>query len=733
MQNKLLFLIILPITVFAEIIIREDFNASYEVPEHWDANSIEIMGPGDYHHMAQISALDDYLMTPPLNHPAMLEFSIYATSAAPDLIIETSSDGEDFQAHPQSPLCVTPETLTRVQIELDPQVAFIKFSKLHAGTIYLDDIVISDNSPYTVPCPIPTLPLKQNSTHNLIYAFEVHNPATESLTLHQISFTVQGAYDINELAPLSFHIYQSNDLMISPDDTPLSSRGRCLPNTTISFSIETAIAAKKSTYFLISIDLSEFPYSQETVHKIQLVPIHSIPLFQPLTPGINFEIAQCRTIYDDFTDWDLADWIHHESFAIERPIKEGDGSSDYDNFATLDTVNNSSHCACVKTSTIAYGSWEFWIGEGNEWDTSRGNNYGVVLISDTTETSNLVVPSEDFHGYFIKNENFFRFGRQDGETSTTLFTFNLPNETSLGDSTNKQGGYSFRITRNLKGVWKFYLDCGHVTATTLRTTLTDNKYQDSVAFAVRAQINNPALKRKLYFDDLTIKSYSQPTIDLANQINCFVESVDDQKFIRWISTYDERTNFQLFYQTPTEEWVLFQGETLYNNGIYSATITDFESEKWKIRCQREGCSPQEIPITNSSNQLLYSYTLHPGWNLVGPSGCQNFEQSLPKDSIRWTWDCNLYCLGSPCGLTQGMWVKTDFELENSFVDSPRSTQPQLNIGWNLISFSTDFTYDFTHLLLFYFQDGYYHLLDGPVKPFQGYWVFRADDSIPEEE
>ena len=103
MKRILLAWTLLTTFIFAEVLIKEDFNKDNLIPEGWNANFITIMGPGDYHQMAQIRAITGYLIPPPLDQPASLDCIIYVTSAGPGFVVETSLDGESYQPHPGSP------------------------------------------------------------------------------------------------------------------------------------------------------------------------------------------------------------------------------------------------------------------------------------------------------------------------------------------------------------------------------------------------------------------------------------------------------------------------------------------------------------------------------------------------------------------------------------------------------------------------------------------------------
>jgi len=726
-MNRLLLLgLLFPMILLSEELLQEDFNTDDLIPEGWTANSIEIMGEGDYHQMAQINAAADYLTTPTLEQPMTLECTVYVTSASPSFIIEISSDGINYHPHPDSPFAITPGSNHSFQLQLDPTTKNLKFSKSGAGTVYLDDIVISDDTPTAETVLLQPRQIEQQTIDNQIYAIKVNNASSGDLLLTDLNFRVQGLYSTEELAPLAFKIYQSDDLSISATDQLRSARGRCPNESLISFNLGTTLKSKQTTYLLITVDLSTYNYSQDIQHNLKLTPINNTGIFGSLTTGVSFNISQLSDIRDEFSNYDLSGWTSDGNFAIENPKDEGDGSTDYDNYATLASKDNAGHAVCIKPSPIAYGSWEFWIGEGNEWDTSGTNNYSVILISDTSEPTNLKYPTENFHGYFIKNDNYFCFCRQDGETTTTLFTFGLPDESSNGDSTNKQGGYSFRVIRDLAGEWKFYIDINNCQPTALRGTVLDNTYQHSVAFAVRTKIKNPELKRKLYFDNMTLKSYSKPTIELGDSVNSYFETIDGQTYIKWISTYPPSASFKVLYQDSENNWLESTENIQLQNGIYSLNITNNEAENWKLQCEIDEQHELDIHLQGSRNQILYSYQLEEGWNLVGPSGCELFENSLPKNSKCWTWSGHIYEQNLTCGLTKAMWIKSTQTEERPFVDSSVADEPMLNQGWNLISFNSNFTYDFSNLVLFYYQGGHYQVLDGPVKLFQGYWVYRAE-------
>ncbi|MFM1931048.1 MAG: hypothetical protein RL226_351 [Bacteroidota bacterium] len=166
--------------------------------------------------------------------------------------------------------------------------------------------------------------------------------------------------------------------------------------------------------------------------------------------------------------------------------------------------------AVVTTNTQAYGVWEFSVATGLGWATTATNNFAVILISDTNDPSKMKIGSMDFNGYFIKWNNsgsLDKFGlfKQEGTTETQIIDFGWPLQP------NASAGYSLRIQRNTKGEWIVSGATGFNLGAAMTTygTVVDNDITTSSYFAVSTNITNPALSRRLYFDNFQIRPLTE--------------------------------------------------------------------------------------------------------------------------------------------------------------------------------------------------------------------------------
>ncbi len=726
MLYKLLLLATLSLT--AETILFEDFDSS-----PWDLTdwiNVSVDQKATYHYSgafsAQLGAAGDYLTTPALIHPAQLTLYAYQTSASPSLYVEVSSDGIVFNAANNSPFNLPPSSFHKITVDLDPSITHIKFRKNGAGTFYLDNIKVTNSNSYV--CSI-TESINQQITHystdQLVYAISCSNNSSETLPLDSLVLKAEGTFHKDELTILPFKIYKSDDEFLSTDDALLCQRAQCSTGQKTEFKLSTEINPQSIAFLLLTIDLSAQTYSTTPKHTISFTPDHSTGIFSNLNPSQEITINQIFSIKDQFTDGNLSinpTWSDpDESFHISMPLEVGEGSIGYFNYTILSTKVNAGHEVCALESTLAYGSWEFLIGEGQDWDTSSRNSYSVVLMSDQIEIEKLKTPSADFNGYYIVNENTFKLIRQDGGNKIELIDTNFPEG---GDSSNENDGYSFKISRNSSGYWKIFIDEGDVEPTTLRGQVSDNTWDKSSSFCVRTSIEDPHAKRTIYFDNLNLKSIILPTLDLAKQVHLYYETIDGEKYIKWVESNNKSSNFQLYY-LKDDQWEQSNGDLVAEQNIYALNITGIVADDWKLVVTTTSGQNQTVLITAQNSNTLFNYELEQGWNLVGPSGCPKFTDSLPRKSKRWGWDQNSYRLKSTHKLASGLWVKADQAEQILFLDTPENCTTMLNLGWNLVSFSTSFTYNINELVLFYYKDQKYHILEGQVEPFRAYWVFRS--------
>ena len=178
---------------------------------------------------------------------------------------------------------------------------------------------------------------------------------------------------------------------------------------------------------------------------------------------------------------------------------------------------SASDAALITASAQAYGTWEFSVATGLNWDLSATNNFAVILVSDSNDPTKLTIGSMDFNGYFVKWSNngatdTFGLFKQEGTTETLLVDMGWP----LAD--NAYSGYSLRVSRNAAGEWFMYGAAGFDTATamTYYGTAADNDVTTSSYFAVSSNITNPSAARRLFFDNLMIRPLTEVNFSVAS-------------------------------------------------------------------------------------------------------------------------------------------------------------------------------------------------------------------------
>lgn len=130
--------------------IDESFEGSFP-PANWTQNSVDKSSTratsGSY--SAKLGAAGDYLITPLLASPGSLSFKSYVTSSDPDIVVEQSSDtAGPWTAVSESPFNGDTEHWNQRTVDLSSYSdIYVKFRKTGSGTLYMDDVSISDTSP----------------------------------------------------------------------------------------------------------------------------------------------------------------------------------------------------------------------------------------------------------------------------------------------------------------------------------------------------------------------------------------------------------------------------------------------------------------------------------------------------------------------------------------------------------------------------------------------------------
>jgi len=220
-------------------------------------------------------------------------------------------------------------------------------------------------------------------------------------------------------------------------------------------------------------------------------------------------------ITDDFSDDEFSTnqtWFGDTSkFEIIDPPMAGNGSiapTALDDDHVLRSKQNEGDAVLVTHNNIAYGEWNFSVGDGNGWNVSSTNDYFVILTSDdSTRTKLKDGTALNFNGYYLcydgANEDQFILYKQTGTTEEIILDTDFP---PTPDDAGNSDGYSIKITRDIEGLWTVFIDSVfEANAITQRgISVIDNTHQSSKWFGVSTNIANNSDTRVLYFDNLNI-------------------------------------------------------------------------------------------------------------------------------------------------------------------------------------------------------------------------------------
>ncbi|UXP33389.1 lamin tail domain-containing protein [Reichenbachiella agarivorans] len=210
-------------------------------------------------------------------------------------------------------------------------------------------------------------------------------------------------------------------------------------------------------------------------------------------------------VNDDFSDGDFT----------ASPVWSGDVSQ-FEIEGNQLNSNGPSASAVLHLSTandiMDYARWEFLVEL--KFAPSGTNKARIYLVSNRQNLEG------DLNGYFIEigqsNEDYINFYRQDGSSSTLLFT----------SSTFYSGNVLVRIqiTRSAYGVWSIAADpLGGSTFDSEGVRFVDNTYTATSYFGVVA-FHTSTNKSNFYFDDIHVTTYEPSAGETGPIIDSLVVS-----------------------------------------------------------------------------------------------------------------------------------------------------------------------------------------------------------------
>lgn len=746
MRYIFLITILLQLNLMAREIFYEDFeDPNWLTNRAWEANSIDqAMAPSHNSYSAKISASGDYLITPSLKKLCNLNLKFYPTNPDVELVIEISTQKGDFDILTGSPFTGTEDCFNNIDISLPENTLQVRFSKNLTGSIYIDDLVLTDTTPSVKSLDTTAKKLKYGTNSNSIYIMELTNWSSQDSTLEELNLITAGTYRLSDLTDSCFTVYVSNDQIVSTDDTAIALANKVESGMPINFqNLGLPVTAGDSKFIIITVNLS---HTSETVtgdYTIGLIPsTESATLFsgelifyEDLQDGIALPIWSRMAITDGFNDGNLAgevSWTGDNSdFTVKLPPSTGNGSVSNHSSYCLSSLASGGKKVIKTPSGAAYGTWEFFIADGMGWSLSSLNKYSVILMSDTNDIEKMRYDSEQFNGYFLENDGTFKLCRQDGANKTVILETNLPVE---GDNANKNSGYSVKVKRSNTGLWELYINESAATrATTLVGSVTDNSWTDSESFAVRTEVNSPSDFRVVYFDSLTISETEPTTLTSVLDMQFYLETVDGTTTINWRKEGDVQVLKFSIWTLNDGVWSLwnsFSGNKFY----YAYDITGMDVDQWLLTVNIEGeDAPLRIPCTDGK-VINCSVTLNRGWNLLGTSDRPEFIQML-KNHVGgqfWRWQDNSYQITHNPQNNEAFWFYSEYDQTLTFNTNKKTSKiPEFSNGWNMVSFPAELSDPETlnQLVIFeYTAQNYEECHESQITPLTGYWVFKKPEN-----
>lgn len=156
-------------------VVLADINEYFDTlgtwpPTSWSAYSIDQSSTYQYSgsYSAKFSSGDDWLKTPLINSAYYLRFYSYVTSSDPSIIVEYSTDNITWIEFSESPFTGNTERWNERVIDTSSLEPFyIRWKKTGTGNLYIDDVLISTDTPLPVTLSSFTVSAVMNSYINI--------------------------------------------------------------------------------------------------------------------------------------------------------------------------------------------------------------------------------------------------------------------------------------------------------------------------------------------------------------------------------------------------------------------------------------------------------------------------------------------------------------------------------------------------------------------------------------
>lgn len=736
MKKVAVVLLILQLTVSAREVVNESFeDTGWASGAGWIEGSVEVSSTYSYEGVKSLrfNSVKDYLISPELDIKRV-SLKYLPTNSSVSLKIEFSSDGQDFSKLSSVSRTGREGEFNTLDITAPDSSKYVKFTKINSGNIYLDALVIDDGASVIEAVELTPQKLKYESSNNVIYMLRILNTSSESNDLQSLKFTVAGHFRVSDLADIAFKFYKSDDRSFSENDQLLGMFNATDTVNELFFpDLDLLIPADSEAYIIVTLDLGTDPESVNGDYNISLINPEAVfskdsVFSKDLPDGSSFSFWSLYTLAKTFDSGLLADdpdWYGDVSlFTVTTSAVSGVGSVNYSDSCLKSTSTGGDRVLATASST-AYGMWNFFVADGLGWSLSSQNNFSYILVSDVTDIEKVREDTKDYKGYSLLYDGTFKFCRQDGTTTVVLFDTNFPEG---GDNTNKNSGYNVKVERFNAGQWQIYIDQGDTEAKTLRGTVTDNSYKESRVMAVTAEISNPSDARVFYVDNISVnESFQNYVVTESYETLFYKDELKESTILSWAVSADKDVKSYEIWYLKGKAW--YPAYTISGGGSEYGFEANFFADDWMLRVNLVGEIEAVTTTAIDKNQISRTLVLEKGWNLIGLSNRSQLLGKIKQEGFRhfWVWRDNCYKLTDDVEELDAFWVYSTKRTAIDFVTlEQRFYEPELESGWNMISFNSVPDYELTVSDIFSYDAGDYDKCQcSEISLFNGYWLFCA--------
>ncbi|MGL4854912.1 MAG: hypothetical protein ACRC37_06635, partial [Lentisphaeria bacterium] len=589
-----------------------------------------------------------------------------------------------------------------------------------AGSFQFDNIKVYNFTPFLILESITNNRLTTNNKYCL-YTIKVETKISYGLPINKLSFAIAGNCSKQLLRGMSFDIFISQANQIDSKARLITSGN--IVNNKLDFNFPFIL--NDGEYILLRINLYNCAAQGADNGALLSISLSDSKEYdKEIAISNTFSINPPFILSDNFVSLYTNPWQSpNGSFIIIESASAVGAGRVYTNNEKLLCNTSVGNSIIYLASPVIYGRWNFFVADGQYWKVSARNNIRIILAADTYDHE--LLQELNFNGYYLIHDKTFKLYKANGIKKTLLADSFIPEG---GDTESTNNGYEITVSHTLGGNWYVNINGKMVIPNNTFPNVVDDEIKESVSFGFNTHISSETEsdeltgKRVAYLDNLHIEEFINRNMNTEDAINLKVLVKDENLEISW----NEITNavYELSYFCKVENswnnYCITKETSLTTNSNLSTT--------WRLVVRSENNIVKTI--ISCIGGIKESIVINEGWNLIGDSGDDDFNEIIKAEFANniWQWNGSYYELNDEIKPLTAFWVKSKesklltFTPNINYQNLPENLEKK---GWHLLSFNDHNKFLAEETDLHYYNGADYethNYLD--ISNYNGYWIFN---------